>query len=363
MYPVSARFLARLAESHAPVRRATLLRTDGTVQELAVSGGTVTVDSGSATRRTCTVEVPDPALIPRTPADELAMYGARLRIEAGVEYGDGSVETVPLGVFRLDEVSGDVDEGPAKLSGKSLEAAVADDKLTAPYTATGNATTSITLLIRRSLPDAAVINRATSSGVGSRTWDVEADPWESVVELATALGAEVYADPDGDFVIAALPDLLTTDPVWTIAAGEGGVYVQAERGMTTDKVHNGVLARGENTSDNAPPVQYLAVDEDPTSPTWWGGPFGRRPAFYSSSTLTTTEACIQAARVRLLAEKAPNATADITSLPNPALEPGDVIRIVYPDGARELHQVQSLSIPLDIGGSFDLATISAKEDA
>jgi hypothetical protein len=61
--------------------------------------------------------------------------------------------------------------------------------------------------------------------------------------------------------------------------------------------------------------------------------------------------------------KAPNASGDISSLPNPALEPGDVLRIAHPDGVRELHQVASFSVPLDEGGDFPITTISAKEDA
>jgi hypothetical protein len=45
------------------------------------------------------------------------------------------------------------------------------------------------------------------------------------------------------------------------------------------------------------------------------------------------------------------------------LEPGDVLRVVHEDGSRELHQVASFSVPLDIGGDFPISTISAKEDA
>ena len=101
MYPVSARFLPRLAEDHRPVTQVQLFLTDGRVLDLEHTGGSVTVDRSQAIRRTCTVTVADPALIPRTPADQLATYGARLRISRGVEYGNpGDVELVPLGVFR-----------------------------------------------------------------------------------------------------------------------------------------------------------------------------------------------------------------------------------------------------------------------
>jgi hypothetical protein len=363
LYAVTDRFLKRLAESHAPLTEVLLLLTDGRTLPLEHTGGSVTVDRSNAIRRTCTVTVADPALIPRTPADQLATYGARLRISRGVDYGDGTQELVPLGVFRLDEVGGDVNDGPVTLSGKDLSAIVADDKLTAPYTASGTVVSAVTALIQRSIPTAAVITSIIDQAIGRRTFDVEADPWAGCQEIASGAGAEVYCNPDGVFVIATLPDLATAIPVWEIAATEGGVYIKADRGMSSTNVFNGMLARGENTSENVAPVQYLAIDGDPNSPTYWGGPYGRRPTFFTSSTLTTTAACQNAATLKLAQAKAPNATGDISSLPNPALESGDVLRVQHEDGSRELHQAASFTVPLDLGGDFPISTISAKEDA
>jgi hypothetical protein len=363
MYPVSDRFLARLAESHRPVTEVLLIRTTGEVIPLEHTGGSVSADRGQAIRRTCTVTTADVSLIPRTPADTLAMYGARLRISRGVDYGDGTQELVPLGMFRLDSVEGDPTDGPVTLTGKDISTCVADDKLTAPYRAFGTAAGAIEALILRSLPAATVLTTAVDAAIGARTWDVEADPWAAVQEVAAAVGATCFANPDGIFTIATLPDLLTTDPVWAVEAAEGGVYVRGSRGMSADKVFNGVLARGESAENNLPPVQWLATDDDTGSPTYWGGPYGRRPMFYSSSTLISVAACQAAANLKLAASKAPNAKGDFSSLPNPALECGDVIRVTHPDGLRELHQVQSFAVPLDEGGEFPISTISAKEDA
>ena len=364
MYPVSDRFLARLAESHTPLTQVQLMLTNGDIIDLPHTGGSVTVDRGQAIRRTCTITVPDPAVIPRTPADQLAVYGARLRVSRGVEYGRPTdTEQVPLGVFRLDSVDGDVSEGPVTLTGKDLAAIVADDKFTARYRASGTVVTAISALIRRSLPDATITSLIEDTAIGSRWFDVEADPWAGCQEIAAAAGAEVYATADGEFAISTLPDLATTTPVWAVEATEGGVYISGSRAMTSDGVHNAVLARGENSSDGIPPVSALVVDNDPNSPTYWSGPYGRRPFFYSSSTLITAGACLRAAQLKLAVAKAPNASGDISSLPNPALEPGDVIRVVHEDGTRELHQVASFSVPLDLGGDFPIATISAKEDA
>ncbi|WP_411140242.1 DUF5047 domain-containing protein [Streptomyces sp. x-80] len=362
MYPVSSRFLQAIAESHRLATTITLFRADGTVTDLPHTGGSVTVDRSASCRRTCSVEIADPSLIPRTPRAALSVYGSRLRISRGVRYSDGTVETVPLGLFRLDEVAGDPDTGPVTLSGKSLEVAVADDKFTESIRVSGTAVGAVTTLIQATLPAATVISRATDAAIGPRTWDIGADRWAAVVECAAAIGAEVYADADGNFVISPLPDILTTTPVWTIAAGEGGVYIGATRGMSAVGVHNAVRVSGENTEMNTPPVSAVVTDTDPTSPTYYGGPFGRRPMFYSSPTLTSVNACTQAANLLLRQAIAPNATASITSLTNPAIEPGDTVRVVYPDGTKEIHQVASFSISLDTAGAMDLETISAKED-
>ncbi|KAF0646702.1 MULTISPECIES: DUF5047 domain-containing protein [Streptomyces] len=362
MYPVSPRFLQAILQSHTPVTEVKLFRTDGGVETLEHIGGSVSVDRGSTVHRTCTVQVADTSLIPRTPTDRLAIYGARLHISRGVDYGNGDRELVPLGVFRVDEVSGDVDAGPVTISGKSLECAVADDRFTAPYRATGTAVSAVTTLLRRSIPDAVLDSSAVADApIGPRTWDVEGDPWTAVAEVASAVGAEVYATPDGQFAMAPLPDLATALPVWTISAGEGGAYIQASRGMSVDGVRNGWLIRGENTETNVAPVSALVVDTDPTSPTYWSGPFGHRPGFYSSPTITTLAAATLAGQLKLRAGIAPNASADLTALANPALETGDVLRVVYPDGTAELHQVASFSIDLDLGGAFTLQTIAAKE--
>ncbi|MEU3654456.1 DUF5047 domain-containing protein [Streptomyces sp. NPDC032161] len=271
-------------------------------------------------------------------------------------------ELVPLGVFRLDEAGGDPTLGPVTLTGKSLECVIADDKFTAPYRATGTVSSAITELIHRSLPTADVLVLSSNPPIGSRTWDTGSDPWAAVQEIAAVAGAEAYTNASGVFVVAPLPNLLTTPPAWTVAAGEGGVYITGTRSMSSADVYNGVLARGENAQDGAPPVSYLAVDTDPLSPTRWGGPYGRRPDFYESSTLTTTGACQAAAELRLAAARAPNAKGDFSSLPNPALEPGDVLRVVHPTGLRELHQVQAVTVPLGPDGDFPITTISAKGD-
>lgn len=364
MYPVpSSRFLPALRESHVPYTRVQLMRTDGAVVDLPHTDGSVTVDRGNAVRRTCSVTVPDVSLIPMAPTDQLAIYGARLRITRGVIYGDGTIESVPLGLFRINSISGDPALGPVTINGSGLEAMVADDKFTAPYSTRGGtaAVTAITGLIQATLPGAVVVNRATDATIGTMTWDVQGDRWAAVQECATAIGAEVYADADGVFIIAELPDLLTAPVAWDIDAGEDGVLISATRTFSRDGMYNLVVASGENAENNIPPVSATASDNDPTSPTYVSGPFGRVPKFYSSATLISSTLAQAAANKLLRDAIKPNASVSLTSLPNPCLEPGDVLRVTYEDGRRELQQVQSFSISLGLD-SITIETIGGKQD-
>ncbi|CAG6392782.1 DUF5047 domain-containing protein [Streptomyces cocklensis] len=367
MYPApSTRFIPALAYSHRVATLVELIRTNGTTEVLEHTGGSVTVDRKQVPRRTCTVTVADPALIPRTPADKLSVYGAKLRISRGITYGDGSTELAPIGYFRVDQVTGDPDIGPVTITGSGLEAAIVDDVFRTPTTVASatTAVTGITQLIQATLPGATVISRATNAAVGTMSWDAQTSRWDAITALATAIGAEVYADAGGTFVIAPLPDLLASSVVWEVAAGEGGVMISANRGMSRAGVFNSITAYGENLVDGAAPVSATVEDTDPTSPTYVNGPFGRVVGDdYTSATLVTTAQCTAAATQLLKTALKPNATADITSLPNPLLEPGDVIRGVYLDGTRELHQIASFEIGLDTTAAMVIATIAAKGDS
>jgi len=365
MYPEpSALFLPALVEAHTPVTVVELHTTDGVVRELEHTAGSVTVDRSQAVRRTATVTCLDTRFIPRTPSEQLLVYGARLRIRRGVLFADGHVETVPVFFGRVEAIDGDPDYGPVDIKASGLEAVVADDKFTAAYSTRGgtSAVTAITGLIQGAIPGAVVTNRAVDQTIGVRTWDAEGDRWAAAQECATAIGAELYADADGHFIIAELPDLTVAPIAWQVDAGERGALVAASRGYSREGMYNMVVASGENTEEDTPPVMATAADEDPSSATYIYGPFGRVPTFYSSATLTTSNLAQGAANKLLRDSLKPNATADISSVPNPLLEPGDVLRVTYGSGDRDLLQVESFSLDL-AGGDFTVQAISAREDS
>lgn len=366
MYPApSLRFLTALREPHTPVTTVHLHWPDGAVTEVPHIGGSVRVDRGQAIRRTCSITISDPALIPATAADYLAISGAWIRPRRGIAYPDGTIETVPVGAFRLESIDGDPDAGPVTLTGRSPEAALADAAFTAPYSTRSStaAITSITAIIRSVLPAAVVVAAAPDTPLGPRTWDAGDDRLTAVTELATAVGCEVWADADGVWHIEPLPDLLTAPVAWDVDAGEGGVLISAATGWSRAGMYNIVVASGENTESGTAPVTATVMDDDPTSPTYYLGPFGQVPYFYSSPTLTSTGLATGAALALLRQSTKPVATADLTSMPNPLLEAGDVLRARYDSGRRDLHQVQAYTLGLGLGDPTVIEMIGGRQDA
>lgn len=367
MYPISDTFRKALTHSHSIVVRADAYYNGAlTVAGLPIADGSVTVDRGSKTRRSLSLTIADPKLLPWNPTDPLAVYGQQLVVSRGIRFPNGATEMIPLGTFRINEPSGDTLMGPVTVTGTSLECAIIDDTFSAPTSTRGlgNCVDAITYLIQQTLPTAAVVNQTSDNrnpACAVATWDAGADRWDAVTQIAKAMKAEIYVDALSRFVIRDIPNVLSASVVWDIAEGEGGTLMSSARQMSRTAVYNAVVASGENTASGSAPVSATAKDTDPTSPTRWGGPFGKVTKRISSALWTTTTICQAAADAALFDAIAPNVQTSIASIPNPALEGGDVIRIAYAS-RRELFLAQSLTVPLTAEGSFSLTLRGGKED-
>ena len=142
---------------------------------------------------------------------------------------------------------------------------------------------------------------------------------------------------------------------WTLDAGDRGVLVAATETLDRSNVRNGVVVRGQATADQ-PPFTSLAIHTDPTSPTRWGGPFGRIVSISSSTAIGSQAQADQAARSLLNLRLGLQRTLTLVGVPNPALEPDDLIDVVFADGRSETHIVNSLDIGLDVGATIRVGT-------
>lgn len=367
MQTISDKFRAALTHSHQIVTRVDAFYQGAlTLSDIPITDGSVTVDRGSTVRRTLSLTVADPRLLPWDASDPLAVYGQTLVVQRGIRFTDGSTELLQLGTFRIDEPAADVHLGPLTLTGKSKEAAIIDDKFLAPATTRGQGSCvqAIQFLIQQTLPDATVVN-LTADGrnptCAVATWDANSDRWDAVTQIAASMQAEIYVDHLDRFVIVDIPNALTNPVVWEIADGEGGTLMSATRHMSRASVFNAVVVSGENSATGTAPVSAVAMDNDPNSPTRWDGPYGHVPTTYSSALVTSVGQAQVTADAMLPDLISPNVTMDIATVPNPALEAGDCLRTVA-TGRKQLYLAQSFTVPLTAEGDFPLTLRGGKDD-
>jgi hypothetical protein len=316
--------------------------------EITILDGDVLADAAAPIRATLDLTTEGAGMWPTRAADLLAPYGKEIYVERGVAYGNGTVEYVGLGYYRIETPTQTAPpDGPIRLVGKDRMAGLIDARLISPvqFTTADTFGEVVTTLVTEVYPTATIEwDDTTDDDTLSRSLVADEDRWRFLDELVTSRGKIWYWDHRGVLVIKDPPSL--TDPVADVSAGEGGVLIAMSRQLTRVGVYNAVVATGEG-SDTATPARGVAYDANPLSPTYFSGRFGPMPRFFSSP-LIETASTAQAAAVTLLRRSLGLPyVIDFTAVPNPALEPWDPVRVR--SSVREapyVHALEQVRIPL-----------------
>jgi hypothetical protein len=288
---------------------------------------------------------------------QLAPFGSEVFLSRGIDRGANGVLWAPLGYFRITEVSqNDSAKGPLKLNLDDRMATIIDSRFMQPQqwltgTSVGDIVNEVVTAV---YPDAQIVfdDDSDLAELG-RSLIVEESRYELLLTLADGLGKVVYWDELGRLLFRSIPD--ETVVTWSVSAGPGGAMVQADRSLSRDGVYNAVVVNGEG-ADEIMPVRAVAYDAQASSPTFFGGPFGRVPRFYASSFITTQEQANGAARNLLRQSLGAPYDVGLSAIPNPGVRPYDVLRVVYNDGNRETHIVDRATIPLNVDSPVKIAT-------
>lgn len=351
MRPVSAAFLASLRGSHRIVSQAFVVAagqtgTSPVGTELTILDGDVQLDATADVRGTLALVVDGTGAFPRRASDDLAPYGNEIFVRRGLAFGGGRIEWVSLGYFRINSAGQDEPpDGPIRIAGQDRMGGLIKGRLTEPrqFPATDTYGDVLADLVTDVYPTAVIEwDDTTDEDPLGRSLICEEDRWLFLNDLVTGVGKIWYWDHRGHLVIKNQPD--PDSPVWTVDSGANGVLVGMGREISDDGVYNAVVASGEALDTEAPP-HAVAVDASPDSPTFWGGPFGKVPRFYTSSFITTTEQAQAAAAAMLRSVLGVPYSVDFQSIVNPALEPWDPIEVRL-RGRRETHVVTFLTVPL-----------------
>lgn len=362
MRPVSANFLSVLRGSHNVAIRVRVVETfqtgvSPTGTELALIDGTVFLDANADVRGTVDVTVDGTDAFTRDPGGLLTPYGNELFVERGVVYGTGTREFVSQGYFRIYEVEQDGEpDSPIRLAGRDRMSGLIDGRLVAPIQfVIGTSVQSIfNTLVLEIYPTATIqFDYDASTDTIQSNLIADEDRYTFLRDLVKARGKVMYWDYAGRLQVKDAPDPHAT--VFTVNTGEDGVLVALNRALDREGVYNAVVARGETPLDDTAPVRAVAIDNDPASPTFWDGPFGRVPRFYQSPFIQTTAQAQSAAEKILARAIGLPYSVELTAVVNPALEPLDPIRVEHEDGF-ENHVIQRLSVPLSVTRGMNIAT-------
>lgn len=381
MRAVSRRFLRALEGSHHPVSEVysivdwspggpnvkrvgvdptqfgdPLLYPGRTVVKLPILDGFVNLDGRRANRATATVVFPardhnGNNLFPYLEDDRLGPYGQELFIRRGIQFSRGDVEWVSLGFFRIDDVDQNGTRQPITITASDRMSNVVDFRMLAPRQFSSSATYGdlVENLITEVFPFVQGNQqiwefdddelRDTALG---RVVVVEQDRYSFLRDIFISHGKVIYFDHRGIFRVASIPP--QDWPVFHVRYGERGKLIHLNHYLNRTRFYNAVVAFGEEDADGAP-IREAVVDDNPYSPTYFYGHFGKVPRyFYSSFFRTATQARV-AAREILRRYTGLPAGLTFDMVPNPALEPFDPGYVTYP-GRSELRVIDTVNIPL-----------------
>jgi len=277
-------------------------------------------------------------------------------------------ELVPLGVFRINEV--EVDEQTdgqltVTVSGADLSVNIARNAWTSPVTVWNKQYTvplaksdttpeqtyiastyeeAIKDLINNRWPIGhsvfggpvfnfneglkdAKITAPIILGATNVTSSQSSSPWTQISALAAAINCMLYIDQRGRFTLRTIPDPNSMNPVWQFRDGEGGLLTDINRTLSDSKSANYVIATGENAGTKQA-IKAVAADDDPNSPTYYLGSYGRMVGYEPGRKKLTTLAMVQkAADTYLNWFVGGDDSTTFSGITNPALDADMVVLI------------------------------------
>ena len=320
--------------------------TDPVGEPLVVTGGNIKFDATADVWASGSITVIAPWPGPTT--ELITVFGGEIFLARGVETGAGGTAWSPMGYFRVTtDTQENAAKGPITITLDDRMATLIESELITPRVFEPGTTVQAMVenLVLDVYPLAVIeFDSGTGATVLGRQITVEENRHGGLSDLADSLGQFVYFDERGVLRFADIPD--ETEPVWTIRAGRRGSMVQPRRSLTRIGVYTAVAAYGEGM-DDTPPVFAVAYDAGSTSPTRWDGPFGKIPRRYASPFITTFSGARSAAEAMLRRTLGAPYSVSVSIVPNPALRPYMPIRLIYDDGTRELHVIDTFTLPFD----------------
>lgn len=281
----------------------------------------------------------------------LAANGQRLRVLLGVGLEGDRVEWFQRGTFLIDEATPEGDE--VEVTALGLLRLPQEARLLSPYQPSGTLVSTLRGLVEPALTvmiSSSLVDRSVPSGLN---FDDDRLGW--VEGLLDAWPAEAYVTPSGFLMVRPAASPVASDSVLSLTDQAGGTVIQAVGSSTREGAYTAVVAKG-TASDGG---QVLGVAYDTSSGAHRAnGPFNPLPVPYefASPLLTTVDQCNAAAATVMARIRRETAQEyEVTMVPHPALQAGDVVKLTTAAFTDLPCTIEYLSLPyLAAGGSQTL---------
>jgi hypothetical protein len=357
MYPVSDAFLSSVRKSHISHVKIEIydMANNEIISTAQPISGEVTIDSRRDIRRQCTIEFidRDGTLVPKNNRSAILLpYNREIKIYRGVQFGDGTEELVPLGVFILTTVEiTDTPEGvriTVQGSDRSLRVIRAKWTNHDFYIADGTSKEeAIKSILVDKFPNVKTIFPATNqvTDLMYPTLDQSSNPWKESLKIAESAGMDLYFDENGTARMRPIPDPDTGIPLITYTDAEESVLTSLSRSLSSDESFNHVVYTGEGTNLSIGVIGE-AKDENPASPTYVET-YGSVPIFKSSPYILTVAEAEEAAVAELRKVIGALELISWDQIVNPAHDVYDLVKVTRtPSGVDATLMLDSLTIPL-----------------
>lgn len=414
MQPVPDGYLDRLAGSHVIESRVESWLGSTFLGEVDHVKWAVRWDMAANVAGTLDLTAP-PHMVPTSSNSPLEAHGQRLKVWRNLVRATGQVDEVLVGTFWIQDWDQSDDGEEVSVKASSVEQLIIDADMESAVSVSGRSTLTVVQSLLNSIAPAVEVvidGRLAALDGACPVLVIDQNPLEAIRQILAGINAQLVSDPHGRVSIEPIP--LIGEPVMDIHASytsrvesfdvplvtgyplhydseifydtgvdyDSDIYsvtstissagsqdhhgnlITRARGGSRDGVVNAVTARGESVDDQ-PAVQATAIDNDPTSPTYWYGNFGRKRGKFFSPVLTTTAMCLKAAQTQLAVRKLFERKAQVTTTVNPALRFGDTVRIlVHNENGRiveeSLHVLETIGFDSDTDSVMNLSTKSDK---
>lgn len=344
MLTVSPRWAPAHRASHRPISRVEVWRTSSRlIADLKVESAAISKDATSTIRASASVTVAD--LTPAT-AQLLTPFGNRLRFYAGIKYPDNTTEMIL--VADLDIVASTLTLPDATLHLDCVDPAgiIGQDETSGPITPPAADSQGVIQWILggamyyggKALPAALPVTNPPIPA----DWNMSGDRWDAVEQLADAMGCECFFDVNRNPILRDVPPIKPT-PDATLYALDGGTVTRIVSGLSRSPNVVTVLGAPDATGKQS---RGLARDDNPSSPTYRRGAYGRVTLHETRDTVLSQAGADSAAAALLRRVQGKTRTVELSAVTDPAIEPGDTVMVRYTSGSLERHLVQSVSFPL-----------------